>query len=137
VLEIRHGINALKVSNLGLIFFWQTVCKLATDRLETAWAQAQTPFDNKKDTAINGSPLIMSDDEMRAVGTGEHVVMSTKNFIIVAKVDKARETVDLDTTLAAIAHEFKILDTVRLIKVANESKVKGQAPLTKRVLENK
>lgn len=113
--------NALRASEYGRIYFWQEVGKLADDKLKKAWEARQT---------LN----IISDDGMRALGEGEHVLDLDKRFTVVAKVSKPREGFDLELFIAALVKRHK-LDAVKLAELAATCKSKSKPSLSKRVLE--
>lgn len=118
---IYSASNALRSSEFGRIYFWQEVSSLADAKLKESWEQAQK----------TGIP---SDDELRAMPVGDHVVDEDKRFTLVVKISKPRESFDLDMFIAALVKKHK-LDPVELRALADRSKKTTKPSLSKKVLE--
>ena len=104
-------------------FLWQELSSIADKRLKESWAAAQG-----KDGVIE------TDDEMRARGTGEHIVSESGSFSCVAKLSAARKVFDRDRFIATAATTFKVKPAV-IIAMLDKCTSDGKLPLNKRILE--
>lgn len=122
--DCRTGINSLRSSKLGYLYFWQEVAALADDRLKQQWEKLQA------------DGVLPSDDAMRALGEGDHIVKEDNRFTVTAKVSKEQQRFDRDLFIEAVAKKYK-LKVSDLVALANtkECKKLSKPSLTKRVLE--
>lgn len=117
--DIKHNVG----SYLGEIFTWQTIEKIAGEKLKAAWKSAKE------------SELIPSDDDMREkYDEDEHIVTESDVFSCIVTVGKPQERFDLEKFVGEVARKYK-LDPHRLNQLALSCKKKGTAPLSKRVRE--
>jgi hypothetical protein len=102
---------------------WQAVCKLGESKLKVAWKTAQSE-----------EGIIDSDDDLRALGEGTHIVLEQGRFSATAKVNAPRKTLDAD---ALIEHMRRVhgVSAVDMARAFEACKKEGTAPLEKRVLE--
>jgi hypothetical protein len=107
---------------IDVIFYWQEVLSLAEDEVKAAWRAAQEVG------------LIPSDDDMRALGEGEHIVVDSQLFSVLAKVSKPSERFDRDLFIATLVKKYK-LEKARLEAIAESCKVPSKAALSKSVVE--
>ena len=121
------GLGQTDASNIGQtlydIFFFQEVIEYAEIQLRKYWAAAQgehRPID--------------TDDELRKLGKGEHIVAESDKFSCVVTVNNPRLSLDKDAFIASISRKFKLKRDV-LDKLADASKKRSRAPVQKRVLE--
>lgn len=112
--------------HLSELYFWETVHKLAEQELKAAWARAQSPH--------SASAFMESDEELRAAGPGEHIVVESKQFTLVAKVTKPVDRFDPEAFIAHVARQFKI-SPVKLRAIADQCKRQSKPSLSKRILE--
>ena len=104
------------------IFYWQVVEDIASKGLKQAWEAAAT------------EGVVNSDDQLRALGEGEHLVVDSNHFSVLASVSKPRLNFDRDLFLDKVAKKYK-LDKAKLMALAESCKVEGKAALSKRVVE--
>ena len=104
------------------IFYWQVVEDIASKGLKQAWEAAAT------------EGVVNSDDQLRALGEGEHLVVDSNHFSVLASVSKPRLNFDRDLFLDKVAKKYK-LDKAKLMVLAESCKVEGKAALSKRVVE--
>jgi hypothetical protein len=117
--------TAKRKTNSGVLFDirkWQEAKSMAEKNLKQAWADAQA------------EGLVTTDDDMRALGEGTHVVTESGPFSVTAKVSTARSSIDADLLLSAIVSHFKCTPLVAL-NVIERGKKEGKPALEKRVLE--
>lgn len=107
---------------LNVIYFWQEVSALADVGLKEAWREAQE------------SGMVPSDNDMRALGEGDHMVVDTQHFSVLAKVSKPRANFDRDLFIAHLVKKYK-LQKARLEALAETCKVPSKRALSKSVVE--
>ena len=107
---------------LDVIYYWQEVSTHADKQLKSAWLSAQE------------AGLVKTDDDMRALGEGEHIVVDSQAFSVLAKVSKPRELFDRDLFIATLVKKYK-LERGRLEAIAENCKVPCKPSLSKSVVE--
>jgi hypothetical protein len=117
---LRKGDN--KGSYLADIWVAQEIERQADKALAQAWKRAQD------------DGVVADDDEMRALGVGDHLVSESNDFSVTAKVAKGREIFYKGVFIAAVSKKYKI-DIVKLNELAEKCVSNGKLPLTKRVVE--
>lgn len=122
--EVRQGLNSLKRSDYGNLYFYQEVAAWAAKQEEAEWKKLQD--------AKTG--LLDSDDDMRALGEGPHIVASGKVLQVCASVSKPRSTFQLEAFIETLCKRFKLLPE-KVVVIAEGSKAEGRAALSKRVVE--
>lgn len=106
------------------IFVWQTICSAAEKSLKAAWKAAQ-----------EGPEAFVDEDEtLRELGPGDHIVVDTDCFSVMAKLASERSYFTPEHFAEAAFRKWKIKkdDVLRMIEA---SKLPGKPSLTKRVLE--
>lgn len=106
------------------IFVWQTICSAAEKSLKAAWKAAQT----------GPEAFIDEDDELRQLGSGDHIVVDTDCFSVTAKLASERSYFNPEHFADDAVRKWKVKkdDVLRMIEAA---KLPGNPSLTKRVLE--
>jgi len=117
--ELKKNEGALYVN----VFVWQEIEAIASDALKKAWATAQ---------AKDG--VMVDDDDMRALGEGDHIVSESGSFSLVAKVSKPRSTFQKDVFIAEAARRFKTTPA-KVLALYEECSKEGKSPLQKRIME--
>ena len=112
--------NAGKV--LWPIFFWQVVEEVATKLRKQSWEVAST------------EGVVKSDDQLRALGEGEHNVLDSNHFSVLASVTKPRMLFDRELFIANVAKKYK-LDVGKLTVMAEACKIENKPALSKRIVE--
>lgn len=125
--DVRQGMNSLRSSDFGYLFFWQEVGALAEKECKEAWKKLQDP---------KGKVNVGSDDDMRALGVGDHVVTNSKLFSVVAKIAAPRTNLDVELLQNAIIKAYPNVKATRLASIVEACRLEGKAALTKRVVEN-
>ena len=102
---------------------WLAVKNLGETNLKAAWKAAQTT-----------EGVIPSDDALRELGEGTHVVLEQGRFSATAKVTAPRKTPDMEALGLYLSrnHGISIADYNAAVEAC---KKEGTAPLEKRVLE--
>jgi hypothetical protein len=109
-------------SGLDILYFWQEISVFADNALKESWRSCQE------------RGVIPSDDDMRALGEGEHIVIDSQLFSVLAKVSKPSERFDRDLFIATLVRKYK-LNKAKLEAVADSCKVPCKASLSKSVVE--
>ena len=117
--ELKKNEGALYVN----VFIWQEINRIAEDSLKKAWATAQ---------AKDG--VLVDDDEMRALGEGDHIVSESGTFSLVAKVSKPRQSFQKDDFIAAAARQFKT-SPAKVLELYEKHCKDGKPALQKRIME--
>jgi hypothetical protein len=105
------------------LYFWQEVCKLADTELKKAWKTAQAD-DGPVDT----------DDDLRQLTKGEHIVCESDDFSCLVTVQGPRANFDRELFVESLCKAFK-LKRASVDKVAENCLVETKPPLQKRVVE--
>src|SRR5262249_15723758 len=92
------------------IFYWQVVSENATKALKSAWERA----------VADG--VVENDDQLRALGAGEHMLIDTNHFSVLASITKPRMLFDRDLFVEKVARKYK-LEKSKLRAMAEECKV--------------
>lgn len=122
--DCRTGMNSLRGPKFGYLFFWQEVLALAEDRLKKQWEKLQADGE------------LPSDDDMRKLGEGDHIVKEDKRFTVTAKVSKPQERFDKDLFITEVARRYKLkVSDLEAIANSKLAKKETRPSLTKRVLE--
>jgi hypothetical protein len=103
------------------IWFYQEMEAFACDRGKIAWKKAQD------------GGIIPDDDEMRKK-TGETIIVDSDRFSCVATVASPAERFDKELFITNLVKTLK-LDRAKVEAIAERSKKKNKAQLTKRVIE--
>jgi hypothetical protein len=106
---------------LSTLYFWQEVSKIAESAEKASWKE------------IARSKAIAGDDELRELSTGEHILLESRQFSVIAELKSPQQRFDLETFIAAVSKKYK-LDAGALAVLAEGCKKGGTAPLSKRVL---
>lgn len=122
--EVRQGLNSIRASDVGKLYFYQEVAAWAAEKAEAEWAKLQE----------TGTGIVNSDDELRALGAGPHVVYTDKRLSVCATVSKPRNNFKLELFITSLCKKFK-LNIARVAAIAETSKEEGKASLSKRVVE--
>jgi hypothetical protein len=115
-------------SNVGQqlydIFYWQEVLHKATEELKHAWDRAQR----------QEGGLIDTDEDLREMGKGEHIVTESEKFTCVVTVQDPRRNLNPSALIEEVCKKFKTKPQVveGLIETA---KLPTKAPLQKRIVE--
>lgn len=107
----------------SLLFVWQTVKKLGETGLKDAWANAQR----------DDGP-VPDDTALRALGEGEHIVIESKTFSLLAKVTKPRSSFDKKLFVEVAAKKFKVRKE-EIEALIESCSTLGQPVLEKRLVE--
>lgn len=128
--RVREALDGIVPSrgqaNSALLFNvrkWQEAKVYAEAELKKAWKIVQKPIGSTE-----------TDDEMRARGTGEHIVSEAGQFSVTAKVASASRTLSIDALVIYMNREHDI-PPGDMLRIIEECKVEGTASLSKRVLE--
>ena len=127
--RVREALDDIKPprgsnsADLFLIRKWQEAKAYADAELKKAWKTAQEPIGD-----------VMSDEDMRAKGTGTHIVDEAGPFSVTAKVAAPSQRLDLDDLVLYLKdnHRVKPSDTLKAIEA---SRKESTAALEKRVIE--
>jgi hypothetical protein len=115
-------------SNIGRklyeIYLWQEISKRAKSELDNSWKTAQSP----------GGQIDKSDEVLRKLDRGEHIVCESNHFSVLVKIDTPRKTFDLEEFITIVSKKYKV-PADKLTAMAEACKKDGTAPLTKRVIE--
>lgn len=103
------------------IFAWQTISKMADEKVKSSWDIVQPS-------------LIPDDDALRRLGRGEHIITEAGPFSAVATIQAPRTAFDVEMFTAAVAKKYRI-DIDELNAMAENCRPDQKAPLSKRVLE--
>jgi hypothetical protein len=103
------------------IWFFQEMESFACDRLKIAWKKAQD------------EGVIPADDDMRAT-IGETIIVDSDRFSCVATVASPAERFDKEVFIDNLVKTLK-LNREKVEAIAERSKKKNKAQLTKRVIE--
>lgn len=125
--DVRKGMNSLRSSDFGNAFFWQVVCAQAETKLKDEWAKLQDP---------QGKLKLKDDDDMRDLGSGDHVITNSKLFSVTAKIGAGRRTLNVDMLKSAIVRAYPSVRLDKLTEIIEDCKIQGKEQLTKRVVEN-
>lgn len=104
------------------LFVWQEACTVAEAQLKSAWVDART------------SGVIMPDDALRDLSTGEHIVAESARFSCLVTLQSPRNTFDKEKFLDIASKRLK-LPRIKLLSLMEEATRPSKAPLGKRVLE--
>ena len=120
------GLIAPDKSNIGKylwpIFYWQVISEVADAAFKEAW------------NAAANAEVFDEDNKLRELGTGEHLLADSDSFSALISVSKPRMNFDREAFIGAVAKKYKI-PADKLEALAETCKVKGNASLTKRVVE--
>ena len=116
--DSRHNVG----SYLGEIFTWQEVKDYSESALKEAWRKARE------------DGVVPSDEDLRALGTGEHIVVESNSFSCLATINKPRKNLDVEALVDALVKKFK-LDRGVVVGMVEKCKKDGTPPLSKRVRE--
>lgn len=121
-LPTLHPTNSSTASNLTSILVWQETLRIAAAKFKAAWDYPQS------------EGILPTDDVMRQLGEGEHVVERAGNIVLMAKVSKPREGFDRDLFIRRVAKKYK-LPISDIEELAEASYTEGNPSLSKRVVE--
>lgn len=116
----RGNSNSAKVYHE--IYVWQELSRIADEACEAAWSVAQ---ENK---------LIKSDDKMRDLGPGDHIVSEAENFSCTAKVAKPGLSLNKELLVETLAKKFKT-NELKILAILTDCSEETKPRLTKRIME--
>lgn len=120
--------NPDKKSNVGRalheIWIWQEIEEFASEARKRAWKAAQV--------ADEGDPIVPPDEELRG-DIGEAIVVDSKTYSCVVKVDAPRQNFDRDTFVALVTRKFGI-PASKMVALVDAAKKETAAPLTKTII---
>lgn len=105
------------------IFVWQEISRRSKKELEAAWKRGQDP------------EVLPSDEDLRSLGQGEHIVLDSDHFSCIVTVNKPRSNFKLEKFLLELTKRYKQLKYDELLALANTCKEPGAPPLEKRIVE--
>jgi hypothetical protein len=136
-LSIRNGIESQLIQILGspinpdrstigkqlwTVYFWQVVADLAKKREEAAWEEIQ-------------KGLIGSDDDLRQLSEGEHLVVESGRYSVIAEVSKPQRRFNAEKFAERAARQFRTT-VARVTALIEDCKIPSKkAVLSKRVIE--
>jgi len=106
----------------GTIYYWQEIKKFSEAAHEAAWKTARA------------AKVIKEDDDLRDLGSGEHIIADSKLFSFIVKVDAPRKNFNRERFISVVAKRYK-LNEAELAKIAADCFDDGTPPLSKRILE--
>lgn len=109
-------------STLWPIFYWQVVEEIASKCRKQGWEVAWS------------EGVVPNDDQLRARGAGEFLIIDSNHFSALASVTKPICRFDRDLFLEKVAKKYK-LDKEKLAALAESCKTGGKAALSKSVVE--
>ena len=121
ITKLRRGDNLDPY--LSEIWLYQEIYKWAKKRKEAAWEIAQ-----------DKDGVLPQDDELRALGLGDHIVKDSHNYSVTINVANGQPSFDKDAFLLLVSNKHGVpLETLQ--QLAESCVSVGKLKLTKRVLE--
>ena len=103
-------------------FIWQEISTFADKQSEEAWE------------ALVDEGVLKSDDQLRKMVIGEHIVAESPHFSVITKLSNARENLDKELFFTTLARRFKVSKEA-IEEIAAKCSKTGKVPLQKRIVE--
>ena len=124
VMGVRQRVRGNTDGLFAEAYAWQVIEKISKDEAK------------KAEQALRDNELIDEDDDIRALGHGEHTIESSNSFSMQALVKKTSGRFDKDKFILAASRKFRIaVEKLTALAESDKSKKETKAPLEKWIVE--